>query len=415
MSLHLERATLLYEQSRYELAEKELRQELTVTPGNPVAHAMLGLCLAKQKKYKEATQEAQMAVHLGPDLAYAHYALGRVLDEQDRFKEAEVVVQEAIRLDPTDPASFALLSSLYLQQRRWADGLAAAEEGLKLDPQHVNCANLRAMALVKLGRRQEAGATVAAALTRDPENAVTHANQGWTLLERGEHRQALEHFREALHLDPELEWAREGIVEALKARHFIYRLILGYFFWMSRWNRRTRWALILGLYFAVRILRGVVRISPALAPFIWPVLILYFIFVYLSWTADTLFNLLLRLDPFGRLALSEEQVIASNWVGACLLAALAGLVGWLLTNNGTAMAAAIGSAVMVIPVSGTFKSKAGRGRKTLALYTVILAVVGLIGLGLSLVSSSAAVIPAGIFFFGLILFSFVANFIISRS
>lgn len=415
MSLHFERAMLLYQQSRYELAEQELRQELAAAPGNPMAHALLGLCLAQQKKHKEATQEAQMAVHLGPDLAYAHYALGGVLDEQDRFKEAEVAVQEAIRLDPTDADYFALLSSICLQQHRWTEGVVVAEEGLKLDPQHVACANLRAMALVKLGRRQEAGVTIEAALAREPENAVTHANQGWTLLERGEHRPALEHFREALRLNPELEWAREGIVEALKARHFIYRLVLGYFFWMSRWNMKTRWALILGLYFAVRILRGLARTSPALAPLIWPLLILYFVFVYLSWTASSLFNLLLRLDPFGRLALSEEQITASNWVGLCLLAALAGLAGWLLTNSGAGLAAAAGSAMMVIPVSGTFRCKAGRRRTILAVYTIILALAGLIGLGLAFVNTTAAAIPAGIFIFGLILFSFVANIIISRS
>jgi hypothetical protein len=70
---------------------------------------------------------------------------------------------------------------------------------------------------------------------------------------------------------------------------------------------------------------------------------------------------------------------------------------------------------MVIPVSGTFKGKVGRSRRILAVYTILLAVVGLIGLGLGLAGSSAAVVPAGIFILGLMIYSFVANFIISRS
>ena len=55
------------------------------------------------------------------------------------------------------------------------------------------------------------------ALGRNPENAHTNANQGWSLLHGGQPGKALEHFREALRLDPDLEFARAGMVEALKA------------------------------------------------------------------------------------------------------------------------------------------------------------------------------------------------------
>ena len=90
------------------------------------------------------------------------------------------------------------------------------------------------MALVQLGRKDEAQQTLGSALANDPENALTHANQGWALLHRGDHAKALEHFREALRIDPELDWARAGIVEALKARHLIYRVMLRFFLWMGR-------------------------------------------------------------------------------------------------------------------------------------------------------------------------------------
>jgi len=111
-----------------------------------------------------------------------------------------------------------------------------------LDPEHAGCLNLRAMAEVKLGRKAQAAATIEAALARDPENAGTHANRGWTYLEESDPGRALEHFREALRLDPENEWAREGMVEALKARHGVYRLVLRCFLWMQKLGESARWA-----------------------------------------------------------------------------------------------------------------------------------------------------------------------------
>ena len=83
---------------------------------------------------------------------------------------------------------------------------------------------------------------------------LTHANQGWALLHRGNYQRALEHFREALRIDPELDWARAGIVEALKAHHFIYRQMLRFFLWIGRQARVAQWVIILGILFGPRML-----------------------------------------------------------------------------------------------------------------------------------------------------------------
>jgi tetratricopeptide (TPR) repeat protein len=288
------------------------------------------------------------------------------------------VIQEAIRLDPENPQYFSLLAGICYVQKRWQEALEAAEQGLALDPEHVNCTNVRAMALIKLGREKEAGATIASALAKVPDNAVTHANQGWALLEQRDHRQALEHFREALRLDPNLDWARAGIVEALKARYLIYRLMLTYFLWMAKLSGKAQWAVILVGYFAYRALRSVAKANPAVAPYIEPLLYLYLAFVFLSWTADPLFNLLLRLNRFGRLALSAEQLTASNWIGACVLGGLLGLGAWLVMGYPAGKFAAGYFGLLMIPVAGTFSCPAGWPRAAMALYTGLLAALGLV-------------------------------------
>ncbi len=212
MNPNLERALLLFQQSRHELAENELRQALASEPDDAYAHALLALCLSEREKFDEATSEARQAIQLAPDFPFAHYAHAHVLYDRNRYPEALAAIQEAIRLDSTDADYFSLLASIHFHERRWSGALQAAEQGLQFDPEHIGCTNLRAMAMVKLGRKAEAGATIDAALAKNPDNAITHANQGWTLLEKGEPKKALEHFRESLRLDPTNEWARHGIV-----------------------------------------------------------------------------------------------------------------------------------------------------------------------------------------------------------
>jgi tetratricopeptide (TPR) repeat protein len=279
------------------------------------------------------------------------------------------------------------------------------------------------MALVKLGRKAEAGVTIDAALSRNPDNALTHANQGWTFLEQNQPKKALEHFREALRLDPENEWARSGIVEALKARNFIYAIMLRYFLWMSRLSTRVQWAIILGGYFGNRILATVARDNPALAPWVLPLQILYVAFALLTWTAEPLFNLLLRLNRFGRLALSREQTVSSNWFGSCLFLALLALAGWLLSSNALLLITAAVFGFLLLPLAGTFKCPEGWPRTAMALYTSAMAAVGIATLVLLLVASGqsgkaarktgATIKPLiGLFLLGAVGSGWVANILI---
>jgi tetratricopeptide (TPR) repeat protein len=378
MNQNFHRAVLLLQQSRHDLAEGELRQALAAEPGDAHAHALLALCLAHGEQFKEATEEAQQAIHLAPDFSFAHYALARILHDRAREDEAIPAINEAIRLDPSDADYLALLAQIQLAERRWPAALEAAEQGLQHDPEHVACTNLRAMALVKLGRKAEAGMTIDSALAKNPDNSLTHANQGWTLLERGDPGKALEHFRESLRLDPDNEWARHGIVEALKARNIIYALMLRYFLAMSKLSKGAQWGIIVGGYFGNQFLARIARSNPDWAPWILPIRILYVCFAVMTWIASPLFNLMLRLNRFGRLALSREQIVASNWIGACLLLALLALTGWAgFGFKAEWLLTALVFGFLVLPLTGVFQCAAGWPRKVMAAYTGIIAGAGL--------------------------------------
>ena len=345
------RAELLLQQGRFPDAERELGQLLSNDPRHPLAHAMMAHAMLGQLRLNDAEYAAREAVRGAPDEPFAHYAVAAVLRERRRFAEAAQAIQAAIALNPYAAGQFALLAQIRCDQREWSAALAAADQGLAIDPEHPACVNLRAIALVHLGRRGEAAAVVQGALDKDPENAVTHANQGWNYLHNNDPKKALEHFREALRLEPGNEWARAGIVEAMKARNPIYRVMLAYFLWMSRLSGRTQMAIVLGGWFGQNALRGAARTNPQLAPYVLPIIICYAVFVWMTWLANPLFNLTLRLSRYGRHALTREQTVTSNWIFALLLLGIAAVASLFAGFAEWKLSAALTALLLTIPVS----------------------------------------------------------------
>jgi tetratricopeptide (TPR) repeat protein len=376
MSTAFQYGLVLFDQNRFDLAARSFREALAQEPDSAMAHALLSLCLAQTEQSEEGLREADEALRLGPDLPLAHHARGRALLNLDRPVAAEQAALEAVRLEPLDAGHFSLLASIRIARHNWSDALAAAEQGLAFDPQHAGCTNLRAMALVQLGRRAEAAQALGSALAENPEDAFTHANQGWAYLHQGDQEKALEHFREALRLDAENDWARAGIVEALKARHLLYRWMLRFFLWMGRKSNTAQWVLILAFVFGRRILANLAESYPALRPFLMPILYLTFAFLLLTWIASPLFNLLLRANRFGRLALTRAQRIESTWIGLLFVPAAIFLIVNLIHPTGATFVGMCYFGLLLFPMSATFHQPAGQSRLLMAVATAAIALLG---------------------------------------
>ena len=372
MTVRLQRAHLLLRQSRPDEAVTELRSELADDPDSAEALSLLAICLAMREAWDEATAAAGQAIGVAPDWAFPHYAMARVLEDRGQLDGSEQAIAEAIRLDPRHAGFFVTLARIRLEKGNWTEALAAAEHAQNLDPEDTGAANLRAMALVKLGRKADARSALGSTLAREPDNALTHANQGWALLHAGDHKKALEHFREALRLDPELDWARTGIVEALKARYWIYRVMLRFFLWMGRKGALAQWAVILGFIFGRKALADLARAVPAAAPIVGPLLILTFGFLLMTWISSPLFNALLQFNRFGRLALSRDQRVEANVIGGCFALAAGCFAASLAWPDGAATFGMMYFGLLLPPLAVTFRQPPGRPRRLMAAYTGVL-------------------------------------------
>ncbi len=214
MGFHYERARLLFNQGRYEMAERELREDLAEYPYHGQAHAFLGRCLAQQKRLTEALEEGAEGVRLAPDLAYAHYMLGITYDEAGRLDEAEAALREALRLEPRNVSQLHWLSWIQYRRGERRAALDTADLGLAIDPQHVVCLNSRGQYLRALGRKNESEAPLRTCAGARPDLRFHPCQPGVDAvgqrLRLDDRRPALRHFREALRLNPGMDWARTG-------------------------------------------------------------------------------------------------------------------------------------------------------------------------------------------------------------
>lgn len=384
-----QRAVLLYQQQRWDLAEQACRELLLSDPNDSDGLWLLALCLDQREKFEEATVAARQAVTLAPEDPQTHYALAIVLFDRNHVQEAGHSIGEALRISPETSSYWGLLAQVYFKQERWRDALEAAERGLQFDPEQATCLNFKALSLNKLGRAALAGETLEAALARDPENAITHTNLGWTRIEKGQYREALDSFREALRLDPEIDSARQGILEAIKARNLLYRIMLRYALWMARLDSGMRWGVMIGGYMGYRFVSNIGRYFPAAAPYAGVIVTVYIAFVILTWLADPVFNLLMRLHPDGKYALSDKQIVQANWVGALLGVALASLVVYFSTGAITARCSALVFGLMIPPVLGALECEPGRPRNSMAAISVALFLVGMTGTSIVFLAETA--------------------------
>lgn len=372
MIAHLERAQLLLQQGRPADAEREAGLAVAQAPDHPRGHLLLSISRIEQKKNALALVAARTALGLAPDAPECHYVHALALHRSENNQEALTALQAAIRLAPENEEYFTLLAAIHLNLRDWSAALAAAEQALALNPEHTEAANFRAMALVRLGRKDEALTTVDAALERDPESAFSHANKGWTCLHRNDPARAQEHFREALRLDPNLDYARDGMLEALKARNWIYRGMLTYFLWMSR-QKGWMQAAVIVLFVVVTALLGGLALHHPLA---WIPLILAYAFVYLTWTSAPMFNLFLLLDRFGRHVLTRDMKVGACWFGGTVAAAgLAATAALFVAHGLPWLIAALFLVALSINVAITF-GRTGWNRLIFAGLAVVLAGLG---------------------------------------
>jgi tetratricopeptide (TPR) repeat protein len=407
-SSHFQRAQVLADRQRYDQAIQELHQALASEPDFASAHALLAVCLGEQQQHKAALESVNQAIALSPNYSGFHYIRSGVLRDLGQMAEARKAIAEAMRLDPEDADCYARLSAIQYDQSEFPAALKTAQQGLQINAEHIGCMNLRLLGLVQLNQLDQAEADVKTALQNAPDNPFSHTVQGWVALHRNLIPTALDSFREALRLQPDLDWARQGLLEALKARNGIYRVILQFDLWRTR------------LTTGQRVLLGGLMIIPQIRA-------LYLLFIFAVSLSKPIFTCLLSLDAYGQLTLTRREIVASRWAVGGFGSGIVGIIlvlithtagwlflpialwmlgfgGWKLRFGEGRVAKLVGGGVLAGGVAGLIIAVADISKQAVLLKggAVLLGIVGLLA-GLAIV---------GLFFgaIGLVLFKILRGF-----
>lgn len=179
---HVERAHEHYEAGRWQEAETELRQALSLNPYRPDWHFNLGLTLEQTGRFDEAATAFQKAHDLDPDAQSAN-CVGLNFLRAERPKDAVSWFDRAQKLSPEDSASFVHRIEAYAQ----------------------------------MGDHDQAEVMFYMAQQVNPKDALAYATLADSLLDRGLHDKAVWCLREAAHLDAALPRIHARLAQAYAA------------------------------------------------------------------------------------------------------------------------------------------------------------------------------------------------------
>jgi tetratricopeptide (TPR) repeat protein len=160
---------------------------------------------------------------------------------------------------------------------------------LELDAQDTGALNLLAQAMRFQNRNKESREVIRQILARVPEDAFGQTNAGFEALNSGDHERAHGHFVNALRINPHSDNARRGLLQAMRARMWFYRVNLKLLDFFGAIKRKP---IVLRLIFILLFVA-----SGGVFIFVW------LFYLLLSFTLQPLSNLFLLLDPVGRRAL----------------------------------------------------------------------------------------------------------------
>lgn len=347
---NFERGIQLFDMGRYKEAIPYLNNALASDIDNFETKFLLAQAHLQLDNLSKAKDLAIELRSNHPNFSGVHYLLSQINFIENNIKEALGLIDEAIGLEPYNEGYFGHKAFILLHQKKFEEALFIADQGLKINAKSRSCLNARASALTKLNRKNEAKETIENILNDNPENAYSHANVGWSHLEHNDIKKALIHFKEALKLDPNDEYARNGMITAVKAKNKIYNLYLRYAFWIGNISEKNQWVFIIGLYLVYRFSLKILTFS-GLTILAVPLIIAYLLIALGSWIMEPLSNMILLFDKFGKYLLDHNSKLCGQIFFSLLMLSLVAFTLNFIINSDYLILFSIAALAAILPLS----------------------------------------------------------------
>lgn len=373
---NLERAELLINQGKIDLAVEQLNTVLLEQPENEWALTYLALCKLRLDQPEEAIATAKTALASNPEIDFALYIIAASHLSLENYKQSQNAIERAIGSNPNEADYYGLQAQLKLISKDFKEAIIFAEKGLSLNPENMFCRNMLSTAQLKSGDKEASFQTINKALEIDPENPLSHANYGWAELEKGSHKKALGHFKEALKYNPHDKYARSGMLETLKAKYVLYRLFLKYYFFMANLKQGAQWGIIIGIV-VINNLAGSGAEYLGEYGFLLQYVSYVLIFLMVStWVMEPLFNFFMRVNTYSKYLLTPKESKTALLVGICFGVFTIALLAWIFTQSDGYLAGMLVGFSLMLPVGRIDTARKVWVNRLVILYSVITALVG---------------------------------------
>jgi uncharacterized protein (AIM24 family) len=121
--VHFNKGKALYDERRYEDAERELEEAYLLRPRDQKVLNLLGLVYFKQEKFDKAEEVYRKLVAESPEAHTLFYNLGLIHFKLGRLEEAENTFLKALELSKDNPKINFYLGSIYERQHRFQDAI----------------------------------------------------------------------------------------------------------------------------------------------------------------------------------------------------------------------------------------------------------------------------------------------------
>lgn len=300
------RGIQLYNLERYKQAISYFKDALNNNANDIDSTFYLGLCYYQLNDIYTAQKISESIIATSPNESEGFYLLSMCYYHKEKYDIAIKNIDISIALSPYNSSFFGYKSLILIVLKKYEEALLFANKGLEIDAKDVICLNSRTKALTKLNKKEEAYKTLENTLADNPEDQFTHTNAGWTNLELANYTKANDHFKEALQKDPNDNYAKQGILESIKAKNLVYKYFLKYSFWIQNQKTKNQWFFIIGIYVLYKF--GMTASTKLGFNFLTPIIaVIYMSFVFGVWLISPISNSILLFNNFSKYLLDKKD------------------------------------------------------------------------------------------------------------
>lgn len=205
-------------------------------------------------------------------------------------------------------------------------------------------------------------------------------------MSEGDYEAARAHFLAAWRMVPDWSEAREGLLESLKARTWLYRLVQKTGLHISAVvvgrGRIPLWVLLTTFTGVFGVLLKIIRGAPELGHLLWPFFVGLCSILVLIQIADYVSTMRAWRDPDGPKVMTRAHAVGAALAGICMALALVSIGAFLSVNHFAALAGAIVFFLLAHPIEVASKCPTYTALAISASFVVLIGVSGLVSVGL---------------------------------